>query len=240
MIHLPELDKFELDPNTTVESLRITFILEPNARMVSYDPISLDGLLARAVVERATKGCLLSNQEDGYWIPLPLAALWHCERGFPLWAASVLYPVSDRADDIDIYHKRNSGGGLHNKKKLKTRAGPWMQRRIPYPIRVCDKYEARCIGNAETIKDLLSDFTHIGKKRRARLLDVIVEPAGSAWTDLLARDGQLIKAVPAASNLIQLDDAPSLVGWTPPAWKPGLLLPGWRVGQCVSTEKSTM
>jgi len=241
MIRLPELDAFNDLTKLDFEPLTVTLQLEQNARMVSYDPLKLDGLLAFAVVQRATSGRGLQNQEGGYWIPLPLKQLWNDERGFPLWASSVFYPVADCADDVSIYHKRNSDGSMHNRKKLKTRAGPWMPRRIPYPVKVCERYEARCVGNTEAIAHFLNtdNFTHIGKKRMARVVDIIVERARFSERDVLVRDGVLIKAIPQVANLVDIQDAPSLVGWTPPHWKPGLFLPGWRVGQKKCTAKST-
>lgn len=229
MIHLPELDQFTAQyAQCAYEPLRITFNLQPNSRIVNYDPIHLDGLLARAVVTHATEGRLLCDSENGYWLPLPLKMLWRNDDGFPLWAASTLYPVGEHTDDITVRHKRNSDGHLHNKPKLKTRAGPWMERRMPTPVTVCDAYEAVCIGNRELVVGLLDMFTHIGKLRLGRIVGVRVEPVDSM--DVLWRDDALIRPVPAAAGLIDWLEKPSLIGWTPPHWKPSLFLPGWRVG----------
>ena len=228
MIHIPSLDAFTASfAQCHVEPLRVIVRLQTNSRIVNYDPIHFDGLLARAVVERATRGRMLADREDGYWIPLPLKMLWVSEEGYPLWAATILYPLSKIISDIYIRHKRNSEGFLHNKKKLKTRAGPWMERRMPTPIQVCDTYEALCIGNREIIQDLLANFTHIGKLRLGRIVKVTVESADefSIW-----RDGTLIKPIPVASELVEWLERPSPIGWTPPYWKPSLFQPGWRAG----------
>ena len=235
MIYLPELDAFTATfAQCHTEPLRIAFNLQPNSRVVRYDPIHLDGLLARAVVERATKGRLLADSEEGYWLPLPLKMLWQSGDGYPLWASTVLYPKADTIDDIYVRQKRNSEGNLHNKKKLKTRAGPWMPRRIPTPTQVCSTYEARCIGNLEIVRELLSGFTHIGKLRLARVNSVMVEPVGnfSLW-----RDDELMRPVPALSGKVVIaTERPSLVGWTPPHWKPSLFLPGYQAGTRINGD----
>jgi len=234
MIHTKELDALTTKfAQCHIEPLRVTLHLQPNSRVVDYDPIHLDGLLARAVVERATRGRLLADSEEGYWIPLPLEMLWRSDEGYPLWAATVLYSVSEAVDDIYVRHKRNSEGFLHNKPKLRTRAGPWMERRMPTPVRVCNTYEALCIGNLDAVQELLAGFTHMGKLRLARVTEFLVEPASefSVW-----RNGELIKPIPAASEQTRWLENPSLIGWTPPFWKPSLFTMGWRVGTSVPME----
>jgi len=234
MIHLPGLDQFTAKfAQCHTEPLRVTFNLQPNSRIVNYDPIYLDGLLARAVVEIATEGRLLADSEDGYWIPLPFKMLWQNEGGFPLWAASVLYPASPTIDDVYVRHKRNSGGWLHDKPKMQTRSGPWMERRIPTPTLVCNVFEARCIGNLEWVQKLCDYFTHIGKLRLGRVVNVLVEPADYTEQDIIKSDDVLIKPIPVLSKLIPWLQNPSLVGWTPPFWKPSLFAMGWRAGMQV-------
>jgi len=232
MIHLSELEHFTAKfAQCSVEPLRVTFNLRKNSQIVNYDPIHFDGLLARAVVEIATDGRLLADSEDGYWIPLPLKMMWQSADNYPLWAASVLYPVSQNVEDVYVRHKRNSEGWLHNKPKLKTRNGPWMERRIPTPTRVCDCYEARCIGNFEAVKNLASYFTHIGKLRLGRVLSVEVE-AVDEYTeqDIVWRGDELIKPIPAQADVVPWLGNPSLIGWTPPFWKPSLFCMGWQPG----------
>ena len=234
MISIPELNTLTVQfAQLHTEPLRVTIHLQPNSRIVNYDPIHLDGLLARAVVERATEGRLLADSEDGYWIPLPLEMLWQSNEGYPLWASTVLYPVADTIDDIYIRHKRNSGGEFHDKKKLQTRNGPWMERRIPTPTQVCNTYEALCIGNADAVRGLLSEFTHIGKLRLARVNSVTVEPIDkfSLWSN-----GTLMRPVPIASGVMALTERPSLVGWTPPQWKPSLFSLGWPTGTFINDQ----
>lgn len=228
MIHTKKLDAFTAKfAQRHTEPLRITVRLQSNSRIVNYDPIHLDGLLARAVVERATDGRLLADSEEGYWIPLPLKVLWQSKDGYPLWAATTLYPVVETIEDTYVRHKRNTEGFLHNKKKMVTRAGPWMERRLPTPVQICDTYEALCIGNRDAVQKLLDGFTHIGKLRLGRIVRIDVEPVNefSLW-----RNDALVKPIPAASEQVKWLENPSLIGWTPPFWKPSLFQMGWRVG----------
>ena len=54
MISIPELNTLTVQfAQLHTEPLRVTIHLQPNSRIVNYDPIHLDGLLARAVVERS-------------------------------------------------------------------------------------------------------------------------------------------------------------------------------------------
>lgn len=232
MIHLDALASFHARfADCTHEPLHVTIHLKPNSQIVNYDPLHFDGLLARAVVEIATQGRGVADAEDGYWIPLPLKTLWESVEGFPLWAASTLIPVGPVVEDTYIRHKRNSEGFMHNKKKLVTRNGPWMERRIPTPMQVCDTYAARCIGNRAAIEDLLAHFTHIGKLRTARVERISVEPATYTDQDIYIRGGELLRPIPAEAGLIKnWPDRPAPVGWTPPFWKPSLFKPGWRTG----------
>lgn len=232
MIHLDCLDAFTARfANCPLEPLCVTFHLRSGGRIVNYDPIHLDGLLARAVVGIATEGRLVPDVEEGYWIPLPLKMLWQSDEGYPLWAASVLYPAGPAEPDTYVRHKRNSEGWLHNKKKLTTRNGPWMERRLPTPIQVCDTYEARCIGNLDAVSNLLGYFTHIGKLRLGRIDRVEVEPADFEESATYLDGATLIRPLPAEAGLLKMwPGKPSLVGWTPPHWKPSLFRHGWRAG----------
>ena len=237
MIHLDCLEKFTSEFGALCyEPLTVTIKLRSGGRVVNYDPIHLDGLLARAVVEIATEGRLVPDSEDGYWIPLPLKMLWQSEGGFPLWASSVLYPIGPRDEDVYIRHKRNSEGWMHSKQKVQTATGPWMERRIPTPIEVCDTYEARCIGNATAVRELLDHFTHIGKLRLGVVDSISVQPAGYDDWDVICDGQRLIKPIPQTSGILKMQPgAPSPIGWTPPHWKPSLFLPGWRAMVQLST-----
>jgi len=236
MIHLPELDTYTTKFTQCVfEPLHVIFHLRPNSRIVNYSPIHFDGLLARAVVSMATQGRLLQDAEEPYWIPLPLKTLWQSKEGLPLWAASTLQPLGNYVDDIYIRHKRNSEGFLHNKKKLVTRNGPWMERRLPTPVQVCDKYEAFCIGNAEHIEALLSQFAHIGKLRLGRVDKIEVIPTEFEEEQIWLKGYKLIKPLPIAAQLLEIWPCkPTLVGWTPPFWKPSLFSEGWAAGTFVN------
>ena len=213
------------------QPLCVRLMLHANSRMVNYHPLQLDGLLSRAVVERATEGRGLPDAEDGYWLPLPLKQLWQSAEGYPLWAASTFYPVGPSVEDTYVRHKRNSDGAMHSHKKLTTRNGPWMERRLPTPVRVCTTYEARGIGNLEAVAELLNNFVYVGKLRLARVGEIEVKAAEYSEADIIIAGMTLIKTIPAEAQLLKLwPAAPALVGWTPPHWKPSLFRLGWPAG----------
>jgi hypothetical protein len=213
------------------QPLRVRMVLQANSRMVNYHPLQLDGLLARAVVEQATEGRGLPDAQDGYWLPLPLEMLWQSADGYPLWAASTFYPVGSNVEDTYVRHKRNSEGAMHSHKKLTTRNGPWMERRLPTPVRVCTTYEARAIGNLEAVADLLKHFVYVGKLRLARVDGIEVTAADYSDSEIVMDGMTLIKTIPAEAQLLKLwPEAPVLVGWTPPQWKPSLFRLGWSAG----------
>lgn len=236
MIYRNEFDNFTtVFAQLAYEPLRVVIELQPNSQLVNYDLLHFDGLLARAVVTTATRGHLLADATEPYWIPLPLKMLWQSDDSLPLWAASSLLPTGVTAEDVYYRHKRNSGGWLHNKRKLITRNGRFMERRIPTPTLVCERLVARCIGNAEWIGRLLEGFTHIGKLRTARIRHVVIESADFTERDICIDGDTLIKAVPAAANIVPWLHNPQVVGWTPPHWKPSLFALGWPCGTPTST-----
>lgn len=237
MIYLPELNPYTCKfVSLEMTPLIIIIRLRPGSHLVAYDPVYLDNLLARMVVERATQGRLLASVEnDGYWLPLPLRMAWKSEAGFPLWDSSIFSPIGDQTGDIVYLHKRSLSGCFSHPKSIKTVVGRWMERRIPVPTILCSTWQARCIGHRETIQDLLSGLTHIGKHRNrgfGEVAGVEVEPGD--FVTALIQDGHLTHSIPGEAAEKVLGSCPAdsmlLVGWTPPQWNPILYLPGWRTG----------
>lgn len=234
MIRLPELDELtDHYAALSYEPLRVTAHLKQNSHVVAYDHMYLDGILARMVVMLATGGRGVPDTPDAYWIPLPLAtAAWI--DGLPLWRASVFLPEGEAERDTVYHHKRLIAARHSDNPNLKSNVGRWMERRIPVPTEVTasNRYTAYCDGHAETITRLLQSVSFLGKRRNVGFGEVdrwIVEPCKS--TDVFVRDGKLAHALPVAyEHSYPIDSPPTLVGWTPPAWKPSLQRLGWPVG----------
>lgn len=226
--------------------LRVTAVLRQGAPVCAYDPVQLDGLLAWAVVQRATDGAGVANSAEPYEIPLPLACLWRSVDELPMWAATVFRPVGASTPDTVYWHKRAmSGRWTDNSGKrlaLKTVAGRWMERRTPVPVRVANEWSATCVGVAEEVRTLLTEVRALGKKRVTGFGQVVewrVEIMEEAFS-LVDAKGRLARPLPiGARSLIEPmepEGAVTLVGWTPPHWKASILVPGWPTGTPVGAQ----
>jgi len=247
MIDYPTLEPYlERYEHLQHEPLHITLELVPGSRIAGYDPVNLDNLLARTVVDEATHGLGLPSTPEAYRLPVPLCCLWRSSEGLPLWAATPFFPAADHVADVAYWHKRAQTGEFTRTKSgrfaIRSTQGRWMDRRVPLPTQVCDRWEAWCIGNADEIARLLPPLTHIGKKRSMGFGEVRrwnIEPAASFD---LVRDGRLTRSMPAmaVSELLpgrEFAEEPAPVGWTPPQWKPSLFLPGWWPGTLVEVPE---
>jgi len=244
MIHLPEIDQFTADyAQLEHEPLTVTARLRECSPIIGYDPIHLDGLLARMVVMHATKGALLPNSEEPYWLPVPLKMAWQSIEGYPLWAASLFQPVGEEVADIQYSHKRSMPGEFIKGKTLINVVGRWMDRRVPLPARVAGEWRAQCVGNRRVIEALLADLHHIGKRRGSGFGTVAewrVEPG--TFENVFVADGKLTHPIPvAAAPALGLfpEDGPTMRGWTPPAWKPSLFTQCYPAGAPVRRMLTT-
>ena len=236
MIHDANVDALAAAwPSLEMEQLRVTAVLRRGSQIVNYDPIHLDGLIARLMVERATHGDNVAPSADSYWLPLPLQMLWQSPEGLPLWAASVFAPIGVTATDTVYYHKRGIPA-THSKQSIIFQVGRWMERRVPLPTTLASMWRARCVGNLELIESLLTDVAHIGKKRamgfgevaewqvhRTRFEDVLIDD-----------DGTLTRPVPVDARHYASDANARVMGWTPPAWKPDTWRMCYPIGERVS------
>lgn len=248
MITLPLFDRHRHSYATGVEQgMRITCELLNN-RVVSFDPLFMDNILAAAVVRQATEGKGLPRNVDAlYDIPLPLRCLWRDDEGRPLWAASCLLPVGSVEIDRDYLHKRHQSGRYTYTKKgtfnIDPQRGRWMDRRFVVKSTVCDTLEAYAIGDPDKVADLLREIFQLGKHRNAGYGHIdrwTVEPMTVTDIDVVVRNGRLIRPIPeaAAEALgITLCDDPGFASWTVPYWHGGSQGTGWREGVLVTNHR---
>ena len=238
MIEISELRPYkDRYAGMSFKPLEITAVLLPGSPVVLYDPIYLDNLLARAVLEDAMSGLVtLEPTPEPYDIPIPVECAWRDDDGLPLWAASVFLPIGEAISDVSYTHKR-LGRFEFSEKQPKTSMGRYMDRRTPIPSKVCRVWRAFCIGDIDEIARLLRPIRFLGKRRNIGFGEVESWSVSDQWAgqaiDTIVQDGALVHAIPedAARHLeLSINGAPSLVGWTPPQWKPSLFRPGWRVG----------
>lgn len=194
----------------------------------------------------------------GWHLPVPLVRLWESSTGCPLWASSVFWPLpsagTHAVGDTLYWHKRmpsarwargeGKGGRMQ---VINATTGRWMEQRTPVPVTLCDVWQARGWGDAAEVARLLRQVSFIGKRRaiglgEVRRWEVITGDRGEGTGDrgegmsaigTICAEGRLLRPVPAEASGalgLRVEDAPVLVGWTPPQWSPRLLAPGWRTG----------
>lgn len=240
---MPYVERYAALP---CEPLVVRLYLETGSQLAGYDPLLLDNLLARCVVNEATgwEGLPSENDANGYLLPVPLQRLWADERGYPLWAATPFAPGPGAERDVQYWHKRRQSGRWTRTKSgtfsMPPARGRWMERRVPLPTVVAPYWEATCVGSATEIARLLKQLRYVGMRRAIGLGAVHhweIEPA-ERFT--LVQERRLTRSLPAlAVDLLDGDmpaEAPAPVGWTPPQWKPGLWALGWLVGTEVCTD----
>jgi hypothetical protein len=238
MIYLTELKTYtEHYAHLALESLTITARLRPGAPLAAYDPVYLDNLLARAVVEQATGQRGLPRSDEPYRLPLPLELAWESPDNLPLWTSSVFLPMDEAIQDTFYRHKRPIPSHFADARKVKPGVGRWMERRVPVPVVTCGTWQARCIGNAEAIRELLVGIAFIGKERRigfGEIAEWLVEPGEFSAHEVFIQNGKLAHALPCQAEIGIVPVGPTtLVGWTPPEWLPALFAEGWPIGTAV-------
>lgn len=224
----------------TYRPLRVTLWLLPGSTLAGNDPLHLDNLLARRVLDRHDDGRgPLDDVAGGYEFPLPLRTLWRSDDGLPLYAATPFTPVGTTASDVTFLHKRQQSGRWTKAGRggwnPRQGSGRWAERRQAIRSTLAEAWIADAIGGADAIGDLLLDVVHVGKKRAMGFGAVArweIAPL-PAWH--FVRGGVLTRPLPAlaAPTLLGIHTPagePALVGWTPPPWKPSLFRPGWWAG----------
>lgn len=233
---MPYVERYAAMP---MEPLTVHIHLQPGSRIAGYDPVNLDNLLARAVVDDATGGWGLPNEPGAYLLPVPLLCVWRSDNGHPLWAATQFVPDGLSARDVAYWHKRAQSGNWTGTKSgkfsIRSTSGRYMERRVPLPTVVAFEWVASCVGNATEIGRLLARITHVGKRRSNGFGEVRRWEIRQAETFRLIADGALTRPLPAAAIELLPEGVlpvgePAPVGWTPPQWKPALFAPGWWAG----------
>lgn len=225
------------DRYTAMEFQPLVITATLKQALIMYDPVYLDNLLARAVIEHARVNTFEMEKSLSYELPVPLKRLWTSEDGFPLWAASVFMPIGKVVRDTVYLHKR-LGRFEFSDKQPKSNVGRWMDRRVPKPAMQSEskQWRAVCVGNADEIMQLLPLIRLMGKHRNVGYGE-IAEWDVSAWDgddiQTIVQNEKLVHAIPQGAESflgLQFDDPASLVGWTCPQWKPDIFSLGWRVG----------
>lgn len=222
MITDPRLDKY-LNPFKPFDLQPYELILTLDAPMGAYDPLHLDGILSKAIVDAATNGEGLAPSAEPYWLPLPLECAWTSDAGLPLWCVTEFQPLETDTVESGFWHKRAvrpellspiRGGKPPN---LRTQQGPTKEYRIPLPVHSCLKWRATFKGDVQAVGKLLERVPSIGKKRS--------QGYGTVRNWQIQRIPEFdfgTRPVPIAylsenNPTYPLTDA-ALMAWTPPYW----------------------
>lgn len=236
MRQFPELEAYRtVTKNMQFEPLVI--IAKTLTPVVNDEPLSIDGILAFAVVQDCMRKKFPAQSSREPWdIPLPLQLQERVEsiHNAPLWCSSSLLPVAPEQHQTH-YHKRGdnpygirvqqqSMGDKRPRRRPSAKAGQYMDYRIPITTTTTDRWIGQCIGNRDEIVRLLQYVQNLGKlagQGYGYIGEWVVGPIPefSFWQG----DGKPSRPIPVDSALFR-DTAPEqcngvqMCGWTPPYW----------------------
>jgi CRISPR type IV-associated protein Csf3 len=176
--------------------------------LVSPNPTIADAERAAPIVQREMP--LERRDIDGEWY-------WAVSSPHYLLLGEDTQRYRKRWD----YHDRHLRWGKM-RQSVDTQAGHYKSYDLPRYERLIRTIHWFCVGNKAGIEILLSDVTHIGKKRSqgcGQVLQWQVEPFDQDWH--LWRDGHLARPMPI-SILLPIPDGASILEW---GWRPPVFLP---------------
>jgi CRISPR type IV-associated protein Csf3 len=210
--------------------------------VVNVEPIALDSVIAFAVVKHCLKGRgePSQTQKKPWDIPLPLLLQETIESEYrlPLWASTNFETINPESMQTH-YHKRSGDNPywiranqstLNSKKKRRkpsSKAGQYMDYRIPIQTTIADRWYAQCIGNKEEISRLLNTYvTNFGKLAAngyGRVLKWDVAPIDSF--SFFDKEGNVLRPIPTKSRTVSDSESSEsllnnvrICGWTPAYW----------------------
>lgn len=232
VIHVPDFDAYgERIAGLPMEPLRVRAVTV--SPVASNDPVTLDGVLAWAMVTEALAGRTFPRVDAPIWQPLPLAMERQVD-GLPLWRSTDFAPVNLTKGSTHI-HRRTSDnpygmpalrGTLGEKRPRRypnEQSGPYMNFRVPEKRHIAEAWEATCVGNRAEVERLLGYAQYFGKapKRGCGFVaEWTVEPLGAEFSFYDER-GEPLRPIPVEGNI----GVGVMQGWTPPYW----LKETWRV-----------
>lgn len=187
--------------------------------VVTHSPgwIALDSLLAAAAIG-GEEYRMPSLAHEVVVIEIPgLLCAWRNDNGLPLWAASVLRPVTPFVAR-EYAHRRYPAhrADMSRKASANTSAGQYKEYRKPLRTVLSQTWQATAVGDRAQIKALLDGITAIGARRGAGYGSV------HCW-DVAEVDAVTLQTVcanrvmPSRVGLSIVSSAPLRVcGWTPP------------------------
>lgn len=214
----------------------LEIVLNLHSPPILYNPLHLDGLLSKAVVDAALQTESLAPSAEPYWLPLPLVTYWKDTHGLPLWAATDFQSIDTDTTDAEFWHKRAVDTAMLPKTRdgrplnLRTAQGVTKEYRIPVPVHSSLRWKATCNGDPHAIRDLLATVTAVGKKRsqgygRVKSWELTEIDAFTFFDESLHAlrpipTVALTSIAPAEYPLKNL----GMLTWTPPYWRSNAML----------------
>lgn len=221
---LPELEPYWQrwsSPEAQAAMIPLRVAVEVTGIMAGYNPLNLDNLLARLVVDRAFSGNQLDDTHSPYLLPAPLKIMWrHPQTGHPLYASNAFTPVGHNQHLTVWWHKRFVRPELARAEAVKRKGdiqpsqGRYKEKRTPLPAQTASVWYADCIGDADSIAELLRLCNRIGKRRMASVEEWCI---GKIEAFEYTRPVPVPYRHPNGDLPIDMQ----YCGWTPPYW-PGV------------------
>lgn len=176
-----------------------------------YEPTHLDALIGYVVADREGREPP-SREDPPEELDLPLAK-WQIDE-HQGWKASVLLPVNIMGDVVGYMRKRIRMERIQitESRSFNIVGGEYMSKNIPVPKKLVRYMVGYCVGNQESILNLLQGIKYIGKYSTGGLgmvKSVSVEPVDYDYSCI--KDGHAMRMLP-------LTDGYRACRITPPYW----------------------
>src|SRR5690606_1272563 len=154
-------------------------------------------------------------------IDIPVVCLWRDERGWPLWAATDMYPLGEQTEHRQWLHRRFPAdrADFGSKLKVNLAAGPYKEKRVPVSAIACMTWLGAALAtDVDAVRRLIERVRSLGARAAAGFGAVhawTVEPFDCDERFILER-----RAVPIASGL--RGGHAARMPWTPPYWHASL------------------
>lgn len=187
----------------------------------SHGKLNLDSILASASIS-GKEHEMPSLYHSVVSVDIPgLMCLWTDEDGKPLWAASLLFPVTDITIGKEYTHRRypSHRADLSKKPSANTSAGQYKEYRKPIRTVQADEWVAYAIGDIGVIQELLSKISYVGSRRAAgygRVQEWSVSVDDSVTIERIVKNRFV--PVDALPFIDVVSENPTLISnpWTPP------------------------
>ena len=185
---------------------------EVDGGLLGYNNLTLDGLLARLVVDEAMQGETLNNSSEPYLLPVPLKLAWlDKSTNIPLWSCNHFKPVGTYCNSVHKIAKRiikpEMVKNTKRRPKITNVSGRHKEQFISIPCITAESFEADCVGDVDEIARLLKKCNTLGKLNNCLVIQ---------WHFCRIPEFKFNRAIP-----IEYSKKPptQFASWSPPYWQ---------------------